>query len=158
MSDVFYYSNRSKPCALILQKLETMPHIRSKFQYVSVDSTRPQHPIRNVPAMTLEGKILEGKQVFDWLEAEQHNNTLPPFEQGFGTNNFTSIHDDNAPAENNHNFTYIEDTPPPTPHQPQARNQGQSQSGGKPQKIPESAIDDLIAQRKMDIPIPRQRA
>ena len=31
------------------------------------------------------------KQVFDWLEKEKHNNTLPAFEMGFGTNNFSTI-------------------------------------------------------------------
>jgi len=155
MTDVFYYSNKSKPCALILQQLETMPHIRSKFQYVSVDTTKPQHQIRSVPAMVLESRLLEGKQVFEWLESEKHNNTLPAFEQGFGTNNFTSIHNNDSPAENNHNFTYIEE------HAPMASQghpgQGQT-SGGKPQKIADSAIDDLIAKRKVDIPIPRQRS
>ena len=155
MTNVFYYSNRSKPCSIILQQLETMPHIRSTFQYVSVDSTKPQHPITSVPAIIVEGNKMEGKQVFDWLEKEQHNNTLPPFEAGFGTNNFTSIHNDNAPAENNHNFTYIEE---PQQNQPQPQQQQQqSQNGARPQKIGDSALDDLISQRKMDIPIPRNR-
>jgi hypothetical protein len=155
MTDVFYYSNKSKPCAVILQQLEQMPHIRSKFQYVSIDAARPQHQIRSVPAIILEGRAMEGKQVFDWLENEKQNNTLPAFEQGFGTSNFTSIHNDDAPAENNHNFTYIEEPPPAQQAQPQSQQQT---SGGKPQKIADNAIDDLIAQRKMDIPIPRQRA
>jgi hypothetical protein len=156
MTDVFYYSNRSKPCTLLLQKLEQMPHIRTKFQYVSVDSTTPQHPIRSVPAAIIEGKQYEGKQVFEWLEKETYNNTLPAFETGFGTNNFTSIHDSEAPAESNHNFTYIEE---PTTQQQQSQNpQSSTQKGGKPQKIQDNALDDLINQRKQDIPIPRQRA
>jgi hypothetical protein len=154
MTNVFYYSNKSKPCTIILQKLETMPHIRSTFQYVCIDTTKPQHPIRNVPAAIIEGKQIEGKQVFDWLEKEKNDNTLPPFEAGFGTNNFTSIHSDNAPAEQNHNFTYIEESS----SQQMQQNEPKSQNGGKSQKINDSALDDLINQRKMDIPIPRNRA
>ena len=156
MTDVFYYSNKSKPCVVILQQLEKMPHIRSKFQYVCIDNSNPQHNIKNIPAVVIESNIYEGKQVFDWLEKEQHNNTLPAFEQGFGSNNFTSIHNDNAPAENNHNFTYIEE--PQQQSQQQSQPKQQSQNGGKPQKIGDSALDDLISQRKMDIPIIRQRS
>ena len=121
MTDIFYYSNKSKPCAVLLQDLETIPHIRSKFQFVSIDTQRPQHPIQSVPAAVIEGKIYQGKQVFDWLAKEKHNNTLPAFEVGFGNNNFTSIHNDKSPAENNHNFTYIEDGDAP----PYGANRGQ---------------------------------
>jgi hypothetical protein len=157
MTNVFYYSNRSKPCAVILQRLETLPHIRSMFQYVSVDSKQPSHGIRSVPAIVVESKVYEGKQVFEWLEKEQHNNTLPAFEQGFGTNNFTSIHRDNAAAENNHNFTYIEEEgqakPAKTLQTPQT-----PQTPQKQQKIGDNALDELISQRKMEIPIPRQRS
>ena len=151
MSNIFYYSNKSKPCTVILQKLEKIPHIRSTFQYVSIDNQHPQHQIRSVPAVIVEGKQMEGKQVFDWLSKEENDNTLPPFEQGFGTNNFTSIHDDNAPAENNRNFTYIEESE-------QSAGPSKTQSGGKQQKIGDNALDDLINARKLDIPIPRQRA
>jgi len=176
MTDVFYYSNKSKPCAILLQDLETIPHIRSKFQFVSIDSQRPQHPIQSVPAAVIEGNIYQGKQVFDWLAKEKHNNTLPAFEVGFGNNNFTSIHDDKAPAENNHNFTYIEDPgagPPqgqpgqggsaPPRHSTFGAGEGgnpqkDAKSGGKPQKIQDNALDDLINQRKLDIPVPRTRA
>ena len=158
MTDIFYYSNKSKPCAILLQDLETIPHIRSKFQFVSIDSQRPQHPIQSVPAAVIEGNIYQGKQVFDWLAKEKHNNTLPAFEVGFGNNNFTSIHDDKAPAENNHNFTYIEDGDA-TPRQSTVGNpQNDAKSGGKPQKIQDNALDDLINQRKLDIPVPRTRA
>ena len=150
--NVFYYSNRSKPCEVILQKLEQMPHIRSTFQYVSIDTQKPQHPIRSVPAAIVEGKQYEGKQVFDWLASETNNNTLPPFEQGFGTNNFTSIHNNDSPAESNRNFTYIEDD------NVMPQQQKNSVEGGKKQKIKDDALDDLINQRKLDIPIPRQRA
>ena len=162
MSDIFYYSNKSKPCTVILQQLETMPHIRSKFQYVSIDQTQPRHPIRSVPAVIVEGQKMEGKQVFEWLEKEKHNNTLPPFEVGFGTNNFTSIHNDSAAAENNHNFTYIDSSDEllhgTTGEQPRQNPQNEAKSGGKTQKIKDSALDDLISARKMDIPIPRGRA
>ena len=155
MTDILYYSNKSKPCSLLLQDLEQTPHIRSKFQFVSIDTTRPQHPIQNVPAAVIEGKIYQGKQVFDWLAKEKHDNTLPAFEVGFGTNNFTSIHNDSA-AESNHNFTYIEE--PSAPHEPGHNPQKDAKSGGKPQKIQDNALDDLINSRKLDIPVPRTRA
>jgi len=162
MTDVFYYSNKSKPCTVLLQDLETIPHIRSKFQFVSIDTQAPQHQIQCVPAVVVEGNIFQGKQVFDWLAKEKHNNTLPAFEVGFGTNNFTSIHDDKSAAENNHNFTYIEgdDAPPHGANgaQPGQNPQKDAQSGGKPQKIKDNALDDLINARKLDIPVPRTRA
>lgn len=151
MTDIFYYSNKSTPCSKILQDLEKIPHIRSKFQYISIDSVSPNHPIQCVPAIVIEGKILQGKHVFDWLEKEKHNNTLPPFEIG---SNFSSLHNNEGQAENNHNFTYIEE-----PVEMISKTGPiKSQSGGKPQKIGDNALDDLINQRKMDIPIPRQRA
>ena len=153
MTDIFYYSNNSNPCSKILQDLEKIPHIRTKFQYISIDSTTPQHAIQCVPALIIEGKILQGKQVFDWLENEKHNNTLPAFEVGFGTNNFSSIQQQDAPAENNFNFTYIENN-----SNEKQLPQEKSTSGNKPQKIKDNALDDLINQRKQDIPIPRQRA
>ena len=154
MTDVFYYSNNSNPCSKILQKLEKMPHIRSKFQYVSIDHQQPSHSIQHVPAVVIEGKVLQGKEVFDWLEKETVDNTLPPFEMGFGTTNFSSITSDDAPAENNHNFTYIEN------HEPQSdkMSMSKSQNGGKQQKISDGALDNLINQRKIEIPIPRQRS
>ena len=158
MTDVFYYSNKSKPCAVLLQDLETIPHIRSKFQFVSIDTTAPQHQIQCVPAVVIEGNIFQGKQVFDWLAKEKHNNTLPAFEVGFGNNNFTSIHDNNSAAENNHNFTYIEEPGAAPQGQPGQNPQNDSKAGGKPQKIQDNALDDLINARKLDIPVPRTRA
>ena len=158
MTDVLYYSNKSKPCAVLLQDLEQIPHIRSKFQFVSIDSTVPQHPIKCVPAAVVEGQIYQGKQVFDWLAKEKHDNTLPAFEVGFGNNNFTSIHDNESPAENNHNFTYIEEPGSNPQGQPGQNPQNDAKSGGKPQKIQDNALDDLISQRKLDIPVPRTRA
>ena len=159
VSYTFYYSNKSKPCAIILQDLETIPHVRSKFQFVSIDSQRPQHHIQSVPAAVIDGNIYQGKQVFDWLAKEKHNNTLPAFEVGFGNNNFTSIHDDKSPAENNHNFTYIEaDDTSFGAGEPRQNPQNDSKSGGKPQKIQDNALDDLINARKLDIPVPRTRA
>lgn len=155
MTDIFYYSNNSKPCSKILQDLEKIPHIRSKFQYVSIDTNNPQHNIQVVPAIILEGRILQGKQVFDWLESEKHNNTLPAFEVGFGTNNFSSIQNQDAPAENNFNFTYIETTE--HNNNIQEKQQPNTDCGRKP-KINDNALDDLINQRKMEIPIPRQRS
>ena len=157
MTDVFYYSSKSKPCEVILQKLERMPQIRSKFQYVSIDTSKPQHHIRTVPAIVINRQILEGKQVFDWLEKESYDTPLPPFEVGFGTNNFSSIEDPNAPADRNHNFTYIEENPSHQQPQQQQKQNGGIQ-GSKPQKIGDSALDDLINQRKMEIPIQRGRS
>ena len=154
MTDIFYYSSRSKPCETLLQKLERMPQIRSKFQYISIDTTKPQHPIRTVPAVVVNKQILEGKQVFDWLDKESYDTPLPPFEVGFGTNNFSSIQDPNAPADRNQNFTYIEDNST----QPQEQKQSSGIQGTKPKKIGDNALDDLINQRKMDIPIQRGRS
>ena len=97
--------------------------------------------------------------MFDWLAKEKHNNTLPAFEVGFGTSNFTSIHNDEGAAENNHNFTYIEEPGAGPPQgQPGQNPQKDAQSGGKPQKIQDNALDDLINARKLDIPVPRTRA
>lgn len=151
MTSIFYYSNRSKPCVKILQVLETMPHIRSKFQYVNIVTNKPAHNITHVPAIIMENQKLEGKQVFDWLESEKNNNTLPPFEIGFGTNNFSSISSEGQ-AENNQRFTYIEDAPVE-----QASEQKEIK-GNRENKIGDSVLDDLINQRKLDIPIQRQRS
>ena len=158
MTDIFYFSNKSKPCSVLLKDLETIPHIRSKFQFVSIDTQPPQHHIQCVPAVVIEGNIYQGKQVFDWLAKEKHNNTLPAFEVGFGTNNFTSIHNNDGAAENNHNFTYIENGDSPPSNSSPQNPQKDSKSGGKSQKIQDNALDDLINARKLDIPVPRTRA
>ena len=157
MTDIMYYSNKSKPCALIIQEIEKLPYIRTKLQFVNVDTTNPKHQISCVPAVIMENQMYQGKQVFEWLEKEKHDNTLPPYEVGFGTNNFSSLNDENGgQAENNTNFTYLND---PMSNVKGEGNKGPQKAketkGGS--KIEDSALDNLINQRKIDIPIQRQR-
>jgi len=151
MTNIFYFSNKSKPCAVILQNLETIPHIRSLFQYVCVDNVAPSHNISGVPAIVLENKVYCGKAVFQWLDSEKQNNTHPPFEVGFGNNNFSSLSNSEAPCENNHNFTYINE-------ESTQSSQSQSNVNDKISKTSNTELDDLISQRKLDLPPPKSRA
>ena len=148
MSNIFYFSNKSKPCATILQKLEQIPQLRSQFQYICIDNVTPYHNITGVPAIVLENKVYCGKAVFQWLESKQQNDTLPAFEVGFGTTNFSSISNSEAPCENNHNFTYINESGVQAPTHI---------NNDKVEKTSNNDLDSLISQRKLDIPIPKPR-
>ena len=150
MTNIFYYSNKSTPCSTILQELEKIPHIRTTFQYICIDNTNPSHNISCIPAVILDNKILQGKQVFEWLEKEKNDNTLPAFEVGFGNTNFSSIQDSNSSASNNFNFTYIDENS----NMPSSK----TKNCNKSRKIEDNALDDLINQRKADIPMIKPRS
>ena len=148
---IFYYSNKCKHCSIVLQELEKMPEVRGRFEYRNVDISKPEHSIKYVPAIVEANGMLVGKQVFEWIKNEQMQNTLPAFEVGFGTNNFSLISGE-AVAQKNHNFTYIEET-----DKMAQIPQGSKENSVKGGKIEDGAMDRLMAQRNQEIPPPKSR-
>ena len=155
--NILYFSNRSKPCIKLMTQIEKLSHIRTNFKYISIDTSTPSHPIKSVPAIVVNdsnGKqtIFTGKKAFEWLENESNMDTLPPFELGFGTNNFSMIEGDSI-ATNNYNYTYIEEQSEVSNNRKDSQIQGK-----KSTKIGDSALDDLMKQRSNDIPMPLSRS
>ena len=150
---ILYFSNKCPHCKTILAKIQDLPDLSSKMSFISIDSQRPQHPIKSVPSLILDNSILSGKSVFDWFDNQTDtNNTLPAFEMGFGNNNFSVI-DGPGIAQKNHNFTFLggDSSELPAEH-------STSKKSNKPQKIPDDAMDRLIKERSNDIPVPRTRS
>lgn len=68
---IVYYSNRSEPCNKFMNYINKYAEIAMLFKKVCIDNSRPEHNIKSVPSIVLDGStIYSGKSAFDYIEMQ----------------------------------------------------------------------------------------
>ena len=161
MTHTLYYSPRCKHCCNIFQTIQAAK--LSNVNAVNIDKQLVQG-IRSVPTIrSSEGETYVGRTAFEFVDKLKEDNTIQPFECGFGTGLYSSISQDNALCESQQGFTFLTPDGFVTDYRGAGsggnidNSSSQNESVSDKTKQQNSELDSLIEQRKLDLPGPLKR-
>lgn len=139
---IVYYSNRSEPSVKFMKYLNSYTEISMLFKQVCIDNNKPEHNIKSVPSIVLDGSaIYSGKSAFEYIEM-QASKLLDGFDNLSGPSYCTL---DESGDMGYTSFNYINE---------ESRIETEENSQNKQTS---NIIDQLIQKRASEIPKAIQR-
>tara|TARA_B100001996_G_scaffold311989_1_gene254023 strand:+ start:656 stop:1138 length:483 start_codon:yes stop_codon:yes gene_type:complete len=151
----FFYSNKCQFCRKLKAQIDSNEHVRSIIDVIDI-LTIPRNSmshIRSVPSLqnSKTKQVYQGRKAFELVDSILQQN-VPAFEYGVGGNQFSFVDNENSLSSNNKPFTFLTPDGFDMPD-----NVNQSQNNNESQRLSNSDLDQLIAQRNSEIPANLER-
>jgi hypothetical protein len=166
---IFLFISKDCPnCMSLITELRKKPEIAKNIQGIPIE-TAPRLPpgLSRVPTLVVKGKMLVGKECFEWVEKQGELEAGPILgAKGFENSNFSFIEGNDEPSQGglSDSFSFIgakngsqgveNQQQQPQQQQPQQQQPQQNRKPPPPFKVNKRdkpmSIDQLQAQRNLD--------